>query len=104
MLQKNTPVYLYGGGGCGKTTLLKLFTDSIHLPVASKTNSWTSILKNNLMHIRKNGKNMLMSIGEANINIIVDDLDIGYQFHREYLRAVMDEKLVRDHRFEDFRF
>ena len=104
MLQKNTPVYVYGGGGSGKTTLLKFFNDAISLPISCRTNSWTTILKNNLTHIRKNGKNMLMSIGEADINIVVDDLDLGYQFHREYLRAMIDEKLVRDNRFEEFRF
>ena len=47
---------------------------------------------------------MLVSIGHSDINIVVDDLDLGFQSHREYLRALVDSNVVRDNKFEDFSF
>ena len=40
-----------------------------------------------------------MKIGTEEINIVVDDLDLGFQSHREYIRALIDDKVVRDSKF-----
>jgi len=42
------------------------------------TNDWTKILKNSLNNIRRDGKNYLLIIGDNDIIIAVDDLDLGY--------------------------
>ena len=47
---------------------------------------------------------MLVSIGQSDINIVVDDLDLGFQIHRQYLRALIDSNVVRDNKFEDYSF
>ena len=82
MLQKNVPVYLYGESGCGKSTMFKFFNDKIILSITSSTEGWTTVLKNQFTHIRKDGKNMLMNVGSSEINILVDDLDLGFKSHR----------------------
>lgn len=62
-------------------------------------NDWTKILKSSLNNIRRDGKNYLLNIGDNDIIIAVDDLDLGYEMHREFLRQVIDRKVVQDSRF-----
>lgn len=66
------------------------------------TNDWTKILKSSLNNIRRDGKNYLLNIGDNDIIIAVDDLDLGYEMHREFLRQIIDIKVVQDSRFEEY--
>jgi hypothetical protein len=57
------------------------------------------LLKNSLTNIRREGKNYLMNVGDNDIIVAVDDLDLGYESHREYLRQLIDLKNLQDDRF-----
>lgn len=54
-----------------------------------------------MTNIRREGKNFLVNIGDNDIIIAVDDLDLGFESHREYLRQIIDLKSLRDGRFEE---
>jgi hypothetical protein len=71
----------------------------INLPIHLKTKDWTKLLKNSLTNIRREGKNYLMNVGDNDIIVAVDDLDLGYESHREYLRQLIDLKNLQDDRF-----
>ena len=43
-----------------------------------KTKDWTKTIKSSLTNIRRDGKNYLMNVGDNDIIIAVDDLDLGY--------------------------
>jgi hypothetical protein len=60
------------------------------------------MLKSSLTNIRKDGKNFLVNIGDNDIFVTVDDLDLGFETHREYLRQLIDLKKLQDNRFEEF--
>lgn len=67
-----------------------------------KTKDWTKTIKSSLTNIRRDGKNYLMNVGDNDIIIAVDDLDLGYESHREYLRQLIDLKTLHDNRFEEY--
>lgn len=50
----------------------------INLTTKQKTNEWTRLIKYNLTNIRKDGKNYLMNVGNNDIIISIDDLDLGF--------------------------
>lgn len=52
------------------------------LPIIYKPNEWTKLLKNSLNNIRREGKNYLINIGDNDIIIAIDDIDLGYEMHR----------------------
>lgn len=70
------------------------------MPVKLKTSAWTKLLKSSLTNIRKDGKNFLVNVGDKDIIVAVDDLDLGFEYHREYLRQIIDLKMLHDSRFE----
>lgn len=43
-----------------------------------------------------------MNVGDNDIIVAVDDLDLGYESHREYLRQLIDLKTLHDNRFEEY--
>lgn len=43
-----------------------------------------------------------MNVGDNDIIIAVDDLDLGFESHREYLRQLIDLKTLHDARFEEY--
>lgn len=55
-----------------------------------------------LTNIRRDGKSFLRNVGDNDIIVAVDDLDLGYETHREYLRQLIDLKNLHDDRFEDY--
>ncbi len=63
---------------------------------------WTKILRISLTNIRRDGKSFLRNVGDNDIIVAVDDLDLGYETHREYLRQLIDLKNLHDDRFEDY--
>jgi hypothetical protein len=67
--------------------------------VKFKTQVWTKILKSSLTNIRREGKNYLMNVGDNDVFVVIDDLDLGTESHREYLRQLMDSKNIHDGRF-----
>lgn len=67
-----------------------------------RTKDWTKILRISLTNIRRDGKNFLRNVGDNDIIVAVDDLDLGYETHREYLRQLIDMKNLHDDRFEDY--
>lgn len=72
------------------------------LEVGRRTNEWSSFMKGKLTHVRKEGKNMLMSIGEQDIHVQVDDLDLGHEWQHEYIRRLIDRNSFRDHHFDEY--
>lgn len=64
--------------------------------------NWTKILRISLTNIRRDGKSFLRNVGDNDIIVAVDDLDLGYETHREYLRQLIDLKNLHDDRFEDY--
>lgn len=67
-----------------------------------RAKDWTKILRISLTNIRRDGKNFLRNVGDNDIIVAVDDLDLGYETHREYLRQLIDMKNLHDDRFEDY--
>lgn len=43
-----------------------------------------------------------MNVGDGDIIIAVDDLDLGFECHREYLRQLIDTGIVWDARGEEY--
>lgn len=43
-----------------------------------------------------------MNVGDNDIIIAVDDLDLGFESHREYLRQLIDLRTLHDGRFEEY--
>jgi hypothetical protein len=74
----------------------------VNLSIKFKTRNWTKILKSSLTNIRKEGKNFLANIGNNDVFITVDDLDLGVESHREYMRQLIDERSLHDSRFEEY--
>lgn len=60
---------------------------------------WTKILKSSLTNIRREGKNYLVNVGDNDAFVVIDDLDLGMESHREYLRQLIDVKSIHDGRF-----
>ena len=42
---------------------------------------------------------MLLNIGDKDIILTIDDLDLGKEYHREYVRQIIDMESVRDSKF-----
>lgn len=58
-------------------TINFVHSSKLTLPIKSTTKEWTGVLKSGLVNVRREGQNMLLNIGEKDVIITVDDLDLG---------------------------
>lgn len=46
---------------------------------------------------------MFVNIGDKDIILTIDDMDLGKEYHREYVRQIIDLEAVRDSKFEEYK-
>ena len=102
LFRKSVSSLLYGAQFAGKSSLLRMFKNTINLDSKRSVNFWTYTLKKTSTQVRRDGKNFLISPEET--AIVIEDLDLGHKSHIESMRQMIEEKMMRDDRFEEYQF